>query len=654
MENPFTQPAFKGNKSRVLLLITAVLLAFNTFAKLPPPPPIPTVVVTLPSGAVCFSSLTASGCDAGNTVYWYNNGSFFNTGATITVNSSVPAYITAKCYDSGTGTFGLASVENKVFPAGYTELTPKTTQSLCAAITSVPFNASSATSGLTYQWRKGFSNVSGATGSSYTATTIGTYDVVATSGSCTYTAPSVQVVNAAIPVINSYYTGSCGSKSIYMYVSNVSGGTFQWKLNGVNISGATTSTYTALVTSAAASYTVDYTSGSCVTTSLPLSAIGTIALAPAVSPACSATLVSGCTGYTSWFKYNGSSFVYETITYNSPYTFPVSTTASDYKAICDYATTYCADVASNTVTAIPTNYTTISPTSASFCSTGSVLLTANSTFSGLTYQWRLGGSNISGATSPTYSATTVGNYSVVATSGSCSFTSGNTAVTSVTAPTISITSSVSSPATITNGQSLVLTANGCISSGGTVLWSNSATTNNITVSPSSNTTYTFTCTKTPCSVISSGFVVNVNPLLPPTLSSSAVSTCTGSSVMLTATACAGGGTVTWSTTQTGLTISVSPSVTTNYTATCTVGSVTSTNSSPISISVFNGVITSLASGDWNTPATWSCNCIPAACNDVIVDTGHAVTIPATQKGRLQNLTLRGTVDVKTTGTMALK
>lgn len=305
------------------------------------------------------------------------------------------------------------------------------------------------------------------------------------------------------------------------------------------------------------------------------------------------------------------------------------------------------------VKAVSATHTQVTPSSpAPICSNGSVLFNASSAVSGLTYQWRRNNINITGATSPSYTATLNGAYNVLASNGGCSSTSVQTDFLSViTAPTLSITSSVTSPATITNGQSLTLTRQGC---SGTVLWSNSATTPSIIVSPSSNTTYTFTCTQSPCVVTSGGFVVNVNPLLPPTLSSSVPSTCTGSSVTLTATACTGGGTVTWSTSQTGLSILVTPSTTSNYTATCTIGSATSANSSPLPISVFDGIIISLASGNWNTPATWSCNCIPAACNDVIVDTGHLITIPSSQRGRLKNLTLRGTIDVKNTGTMALK
>jgi len=373
----------------------------------------------------------------------------------------------------------------------------------------------------------------------------------------------------------------------------------------------------------------------------------TLALPPTANTCFSVLTASGCVSPNTVRWYRDGTILYSNVN-------PLTVSSSEpvfLRAACFDGSTiggYSAEF--KAVSAIYTQITPSNP--APICSNGSVLFNASSASSGLTYQWRRNNSNITGATSSSYTATLNGSYSVVASNGSCSGTSIQTGFLNVvTAPTLNITSSVTSPATITNGQSLTLTRQGC---SGTVVWSNSATTPSITVSPSSNTTYSFTCTQSPCVVTSGGFIVNVNPLLPPTLSSSSPSTCTGSSVTLTATACADGGIVTWSTTQTGLSISVSPSVTSNYTATCTVGSVTSANSSPITIAVFDGIITSLASSDWNTPATWSCNCIPATCNNVIVDTGHVVTIPATQKGRLQNLTLRGIVDVKTTGTMALK
>ena len=853
MKNTFTNSIWKDSKNGILLMIT-LFVAFNSFAfeggnktdgtnKKPLPPPTPTVVLTLPAGANCFSSLTASGCDVGNTVYWYRDVSYFYaTGATITVNNVNPVFLTAKCFDGSA--FGPASLEYKATSATYTEITP-TTASICSPGGSATLNASSATSGITNQWRLNSSNISGANSPTYSATTVGSYSVVATKGACSFTSGSSVVTSVTAPTINitstvsspatitngqslvltsngcissggtvawstgattstitvtpssntnytfvctktpcvltssafvvnvlptitvtsptptaicsnigttipvtftttgtltgsytvtlyqtiqfsgshtstytiatattatnsanitlpsnqegngnngfgniySYYiqvtngatvsnnyninlsqrpnvtvsfTGSCGSQTATLatqtfYVA----GTLQWKKNGVNVGAPITffppsgpsATYS---TADNGTYTIDYTDDICTTTSIPVifnqNIVPTIALTQSTSPSCTSTLTAtGCLGIVKWYR-RLSDGNWNYFTNNSPLIFTTSATPSDFRATCTLNS--CESTESNVVVVLP-NFTEIIPQNPSICSVGgSILLNASSANLGLTYQWKLNGTNISGATSPSYTATTGGNYSVFTGLGACNYTSSQVFVNTVSPPTVSITSTQTNPATITNGQSLVLTSNGCISNGGTVLWSNGATTSTITVTPSSNTSYTFTCTKPPCIVTSSAFVVNVNPLLPPTITSSSPTTCTGTSVTLTAAGCAG--TVTWSTLQTGASISVSPSITTSYTATCTLGSVVSANSLALSIGVFDGVITSLASGNWNTPTTWSCNCVPAACNDVIVDTGHVVVIPATEKGRLKNLTLRGTVDVKTTGTMALK
>lgn len=150
------------------------------------------------------------------------------------------------------------------------------------------------------------------------------------------------------------------------------------------------------------------------------------------------------------------------------------------------------------------------------------------------------------------------------------------------------------------------------------------------------------------------FSMNQTVIPPPILSSSASSMCAGTSVTLTATGCVG--TVTWNTPipQTGTIISVSPLITSSYTATCTVGSNISLSSLPLTVSIFEGAITSLNSGDWDNPSTWSCNCVPALCNDVAVETGHIVTIPMSIVGHLKNLILKGTVALQATGIIALK
>jgi hypothetical protein len=73
-----------------------------------------------------------------------------------------------------------------------------------------------------------------------------------------------------------------------------------------------------------------------------------------------------------------------------------------------------------------------------FCPGGSVMLNAN-TGAGLTYQWQLNGSNIPGATTPSYIANAAGSYTVIVTSSSCASMSAATTVTvsSLPSPTIS-------------------------------------------------------------------------------------------------------------------------------------------------------------------------------------------------------------------------
>ncbi|MEP6645536.1 MAG: hypothetical protein ABJC12_00485 [Saprospiraceae bacterium] len=39
------------------------------------------------------------------------------------------------------------------------------------------------------------------------------------------------------------------------------------------------------------------------------------------------------------------------------------------------------------------------------------------------------------------------------------------------------------------------------------------------------------------------------------------------------------------------------------------------------------LIQSIASGNWNTPSVWSCNCVPGASDAVIINNPHAVTVP---------------------------
>jgi hypothetical protein len=443
--------------------------------------------------------------------------------------------------------------------------------------------------------------------------------------------------------------------------------TYQWYKDGVSIPTGTGSSITVNMpgnylvvtnTSPIGTSCTNYSKALTVTYGLPPAP--TITWSSAPSGYCNSTLTAtGCPPPATnvrWYRNDGG--VWNNLgVLGNPIFLPATFDPPEYRATCIIGG--CESNPSNVVKGIPNNFTEILPPMPQFCSPGSITLNASSAVSGLSYQWKLGGTNISGATNPTYTTSTTGNYTVMATSpaNGCSYTSKFVTPNIVfpPAPSVLITSRLN-PTTIVEGESLTLQAIGCPPPA-TILWSTGATTPTITVSPSINTSYKFTCTLLPCAgVVSIPWDVYVTPLGIPMLSSTSLSTCTGTSVTLTGSCSVGSFLWTTSPVNQNSVITVSPSLTTTYTASCTNGLATSNNG--ITISVFNGVITSIASGFWNNPSTWSCNCIPASCNDVIVDTGHFVSIqpgsPGSNLGKLKNLALRGAVEIKNNSTMKLK
>ena len=151
-------------------------------------------------------------------------------------------------------------------------------------------------------------------------------------------------------------TSFCTGGSVTLSANTGTGLGYQWKLNTVNINGATAYTYLA---TAAGSYT-------CVVTN-----------------ACGSTTSNGIV-----------------VTVNAPPT--ASITAGG-------ATTFCLG--------------------------GSVQLSAN-TGAGLTHQWRLNGTPLTGATLPSYSATATGNYTCVVTNSCTSAVSNTIIVTVLTTPAV--------------------------------------------------------------------------------------------------------------------------------------------------------------------------------------------------------------------------
>jgi len=126
-------------------------------------------------------------------------------------------------------------------------------------------------------------------------------------------------------------------------------------------------------------------------------------------------------------------------------------------------------------------------------------------------------------------------------------------------PTVTATTS---PSTICNGQTSVLTASGTDN----YSWSTGGNTASITVTPSSTTTYTVTGTSTAGCTGTATVTVTVNPLPTVTASASPTAICNGQTSVLTA---SGTDNYSWSTGGNTASITVTPSSTTTYTVTGT-------------------------------------------------------------------------------------
>lgn len=131
-------------------------------------------------------------------------------------------------------------------------------------------------------------------------------------------------------------------------------------------------------------------------------------------------------------------------------------------------------------------------------------------------------------------------------------------------------------------QSTTLTASGC---NGLITWNSGQT--GSTLSVSGEGTFAATCTLNNC-VSAASATANVSvasggiPVAPPVISGTAT-ICSGQFTTLIATNCSGS--VAWSDGKMGTSISVNPSISTDYTATCFDGTCTSNNSNKITITV---------------------------------------------------------------------
>lgn len=336
----------------------------------------------------------------------------------------------------------------------------------------------------------------------------------------------ISMCNITATVTPASSAAFCSGGSVVLNATTGAGYTYQWKLGGTDIAGATTSSYTASV---GGNYAVVITNSTCSATSpalvvtvnpLPTSITGTRTACPGTTTSLGSTPPGGTwtSGTTSVATIGSSSGT-------------VTGAGIGVTTIVYTLSTGCSTSAVVSINPAPTASITASgPTT--FCSGGSVTLNGNPG-TGFTYQWIQGGTPISGATGIAYTATAAGTYSVTVTNSSgCSVTSTGTTVTVTPGPGATITPA--GPTTFCSPGSVVLNAN--TGAGLTYQWQlggtniPGATASSFTASAAGN--YTVIVTSGACVVTSAAVAVTVLSATPaPIAGPSAV--CIGQTITLT-------------------------------------------------------------------------------------------------------------------------
>ncbi len=448
---------------------------------------------------------TTTFCQGGSVLLTATTGTSYlwSTGATtqsITVNTGGSYYATVK---SGTQTATTTPVNVIVNSSPSTIINTSGATSFCPGGS---VTLSSVSTGSTFLWSNG------ATTQSITVSSSGNYAATITSASgCAATTTPISVTTLTAPtatITAGGVTSFCAGKTVTL-TANV-GASYLWS------NGATTQT---VDIGTSGSYTVTVTQASgCSIASAATPVTVNAAPSPVINTSGATTFCNG--GFvTLTSSATGSTYLWS----NGSTTQAINVTASGNYSATITGTNGCAvNSTPIIVTSVISPAATITASgSTSFCTGGSVTLTANT---GSTYLWS------NGATTQAITVAASGSYNVtVSQAAGCSKTSTATTVTANTTPTNTVTAS--GPTSFCNSN-VVLTSG---STTGSYLWSTGATTKSITVSTTGN----YVCTVTSangCTSISAAtpVIASTGTISTPTITTSgATAFCTGGSVTLT-------------------------------------------------------------------------------------------------------------------------
>lgn len=428
-----------------------------------------------------FSASGLVNSDAVTSVTLTSTGS----GVGATVAGSPYSIVPSAAIGTGLNNYSIAYVDGVLTVNATTSITDHPIASTICNGSNTTFSVTAVGASLTYQWREYGANIpnggvfSGVTTSTLTITGATSsqdnkYYSVYVQGSC----GSAVISNDALltvkqsPVINSHpgSTSACNGGTVnYVVIATGYGLNYQWKANGSNIvdnatyAGTNTSTLTLSNVNAGlsgTSYTVEVSNG-CGTDATSNSA--TFNIIPTVTPTISISTVSPttvCTGtsvtYTAAISNGGGTPAYQwkinggnVGTNSSSFT---TSTLINGDQVTSVLTSNSQCVTSSTATSNTITMTVLTPSvtavaapSTTSCAGSNVSFTATPINGGTpSYQWKLNGNNIGGATSSSYATTALVNNDVVSVvmtpTGTCtsSMASNNLTMTILALPTITV------------------------------------------------------------------------------------------------------------------------------------------------------------------------------------------------------------------------
>jgi hypothetical protein len=389
-----------------------------------------------------------------------------------------------------------------------------TNQTICLGSSAAALNVSTSTG--TFQWQSStnginFTNIASATASAYSPGAVATttyYQVLATNGVCPAdTSNFVQITVFTNPVAGTASSNQsiCAGTSPAPLSLNGYNGSVLWQwapsttgtwttIPGANSAVLPSATmgnlstvryYRAMVTNSPCSGTV-YSN----IITISILAAPTINAGTDQSVCQGTSVVLSATGGTGYVWNNG---VVNNVSF-------IATTTTTY-TVTGTGTNGCTNSDQVVVNILPTPAVNISLTTQGVICAGQPFVLTSTVTNGVTYQWKRNSVNIVGATSPWYTGTLPGTYSLTVTNGTCITNSPSLTISVVALPTVNAGLDQS----ICIGESITLNGSGATN----YSWSNGVT-NGVAFAPNTTQTYTVSTTNGQGCVGTDQVIINVH------------------------------------------------------------------------------------------------------------------------------------------------